>query len=296
MSEPETHDDATIPAPSRPPLGLRAGGVAIAGLAVGLRLIEPDGPLALASWGAGMLVLALALFGGSGGARIVANLGASKTHPPDTDIEPSTLQPVRILGFGSAAIGGIGVLWVLDGVRLATAATGAWWVVVAGATGLLTAGIWSAVLDQTPAALRVEPPQSAARRRLIALAVAAALLAEVAIPATYYFGDDRFDERFAWRMFSDVRVYRCQLGAYDIDDGRATPVNLPATIHVAWINTMRRSREGVLRRYLRWRCDVEDIDGARVVNQCRTPEGESVPRVVREIDCGSGHVTSVEVE
>ena len=91
-------------------------------------------------------------------------------------------------------------------------------------------------------------------------------------------------------------MYQCQLSAYDIEDGRGAPVNLMSTVHVAWINTMRRGREGVLQRYLRWRCETTDVDGARVLNQCRTPAGEPVAPLVREIECATGHLTSVDIE
>jgi len=295
MSEPESNDEMRPPKGNQPPWWwLRGAGLALAALTVGLGFTSSDAAMQLGAWSMGMLGVAVALFGQGPKDAVVSDL---RDEPaPATVVDRAALQPLRILGFGSAAIALIGVAWVLHDVTEGVRATQAWWVVVAGAVGLIAAAIWSAVLDQSPARLRVEPPEDSKRRLLISCAVAAVLIAEIAIPATYYFGDDRFDERFAWRMFSDVRVYQCQLGAYDIHDGRGTPVNLPSTVHVAWINTMRRSREDVLQRFLRWRCEDAVVDGVRIVNQCRTPEGESVPPVVREIECTTGHITSVEVE
>ena len=46
--------------------------------------------------------------------------------------------------------------------------------------------------------------------------------------------------------------------------------SLMQTMHVAWVNTLRRSREGVMRRYLTWRCDNADVAGARVENRTST--------------------------
>jgi len=289
MSEPES-----TPL-NLPPWWPRAAGAGLVVVALAMRLFAPDGPMALVSWGAGMFGLAFALFGVESGKAIVGRLAPAK--PETTPVEPSALQPVRILGFGSATIGCVGVGWVIsdivgDGVH----ATNAWWVVVAATLGLVATGIWSATLDQEATPLRVPTPETPNHRRAIGVGVAVALLAQIAIPSTYYFSEDRFDERFAWRMFSDVRVYTCRLGAYDVQDGQRTPVRLPSVIHVAWINTMRRSREGVLQRYLTWRCETEEIDGAQIVNQCRTPENEAVPPVVRALECGTGEITAVGVE
>ena len=97
-------------------------------------------------------------------------------------------------------------------------------------------------------------------------------------------------------MFSAVRVYRCDLGAFDLNDTRVTPVDLAHTIHVAWVNTMQRGREGVIQRYLTWRCETAEIDGARVTNRCVTPEGQRVPDLIREIDCSNGELRAVEVQ
>ncbi len=289
MSEPEP-DDGPRPRRGRlPRWWLRGAGAALLAGAIVARLA---GERSLISWGVGLLGLALAAVG-PGVATPAEDLPAPSPAAPTAD-------RTRVARIAIAALGAVVFLYGLARVTLVALAqeraSGEWWPVVAGAALLVVAAIATAIADPAPAALRVPPPRATVTRALVVGGILAALATQIAIPATYYRGEDRFDERFAWRMFSAVRVSRCQLGAFDLDEGRATPVPLGRTIHVAWINTMERGREGVIRRYLGWRCANAEVAGARVVNRCTTPEGQRVPDLVREVDCASGQLTSVVVE
>lgn len=66
---------------------------------------------------------------------------------------------------------------------------------------------------------------------------------QLLFPLRYYLGDDPFDERFAWRMFSPVRLVQCDVRLLDAD---RQAINLPSRIHVVWINLLRRARLQVL--------------------------------------------------
>ena len=68
------------------------------------------------------------------------------------------------------------------------------------------------------------------------------LLSQILLPLSYYVSDREYDERFAWRMFSPIRMVRCQL-AYTADGAE---VPLSAEFHSAWITLMQRGREGVV--------------------------------------------------
>ena len=69
---------------------------------------------------------------------------------------------------------------------------------------------------------------------------------QVGLPAAYYVGDDPFDERFAWRMFSPVRLARCTVEAFDATDGSLAPIRLSRELHVVWINLLKRARPAVI--------------------------------------------------
>lgn len=290
MSEPSPDDGDARPGRGRlPPWWLRAAGLALLAIGAGL---GAAGVIPLAAWGAALLGLSMAAFGGA------PPRGVDPVPPPPEAKAPAA-GPARTARIGLAAAAGILLLYGLARVTLVFLdegrASDEWWPVVLGAGLLVAAAIWAAVAEPRPTPVRVEPPEHAGLRAALVAGIVAALAIQVAVPMTYYLGEDRFDERFAWRMFSAVRVYRCDLNAFDLDDGRATPVPLGRTIHVAWINTMQRGREGVIQRYLTWRCAHAEVGGARVVNRCTTPEGEQVPDLVREIDCASGELRAVEV-
>jgi hypothetical protein len=70
---------------------------------------------------------------------------------------------------------------------------------------------------------------------------------QIVAPLHYYtVREDKHDERFAWRMFSTVRMLDCQplSGAMFTVDGKAVPMG--NTFHEAWIKLAERGREVVL--------------------------------------------------
>jgi hypothetical protein len=90
--------------------------------------------------------------------------------------------------------------------------------------------------------------------------IAAFLLAQIALPLDYYVARrDPHDERFAWRMFSPMRLARCQ-PRFAVDE---QPVNLGALFHEAWIELAERGRFVVVEAMAAHLC--EQHPGARVV-------------------------------
>jgi hypothetical protein len=73
--------------------------------------------------------------------------------------------------------------------------------------------------------------------------IAAFLLVQALLPLDYYcVRRDFHDERFAWRMFSPMRMTKCRL-AVTVDK---QPVDLGATFHEAWIEIAQRGRATVI--------------------------------------------------
>lgn len=105
------------------------------------------------------------------------------------------------------------------------------------------------------------------------------LLAQLLIPLRYYTSSDPFDERFAWRMFSGVRVTRCRSIAFeDGEDGRTVRITLTGsskgpygTLHPAWERLLERGRPAVIRKFLRSRCDHPGVARVRLANRCVLP-------------------------
>jgi hypothetical protein len=73
-------------------------------------------------------------------------------------------------------------------------------------------------------------------------AIAAFVVVQLALPATYYLRHDRHDERFSWRMFSTMRMATCSIAMRRAGQ----PVTLGAEFHEAWIELAKRGRQTVV--------------------------------------------------
>jgi hypothetical protein len=94
------------------------------------------------------------------------------------------------------------------------------------------------VLDKIP---HLGPLLATWRGRLIVLVVVSQLL----IPLTYYTTRrDPHDERFAWRMFSPMRMAQCT-PEMRVDGKR---MELGGEFHEAWLETAKRGRFVVLEK------------------------------------------------
>ncbi len=101
------------------------------------------------------------------------------------------------------------------------------------------------------------------------------LLVQIGLPLRYYLRPEApgsgYDERFAWRMFSPIRMLRCQV-AYT-HDGQA--VQLERRIHSAWITLLKRGRPSVIEGVSRALCR-EDGPTLSLELSCREQGGERV--------------------
>lgn len=114
--------------------------------------------------------------------------------------------------------------------------------------------------------------------------IVAYLALQLGLPLRYYLDQDPYDERFAWRMFSAVRMTPCQLAVAErVDGGAWSQPRLNEQVHVVWIELMTRGRRDVLRAYARSRCEVLGASGGRpevrISLSCALPDG-SVDRPV----------------
>lgn len=147
-----------------------------------------------------------------------------------------------------------------------------------------------------------EPPQAReawlTRSRINGLIVVI-LLAQLLIPLRYYLGfAEGDDERFSWRMFSTVRLQRCEMTVSDQHVGSdvKVPVQLKPILQVAWISVLQRYRPSVVEGFLRFRCEGEGIAAAHYERRCVAPDGTSLPPNVLEMDCASGVMRDLSQE
>jgi hypothetical protein len=108
----------------------------------------------------------------------------------------------------------------------------------------------------------------------------------LAIPLRYYAADDPYDERFAWRMFSAVRVQACQVRVVETRDGAERPIALMEVLPAPWSALLERNRPAVVDRFLHARCEAhEGTTRVRFHNECRDATGDPLPPIERELDC-----------
>jgi hypothetical protein len=98
------------------------------------------------------------------------------------------------------------------------------------------------------------------RGRLILAFVTLQLL----LPLAYFARKDPHDERFAWRMFSPMRMARCTPSA-TIDD---VPFNLGGEFHEAWLELASRGRFTVIEAMGARLCDKHPDKEVRISIDC----------------------------
>jgi len=98
------------------------------------------------------------------------------------------------------------------------------------------------------------------------------LAAQVGLPLHYYLlraePPASYDERFAWRMFSPVRMLKCE---YRYAIGGET-VSLGSRVHVAWSSLIKRGRAQVAQAVGEHLCAEGRPVTVRL--RCKVPGGE----------------------
>lgn len=115
---------------------------------------------------------------------------------------------------------------------------------------------------------------SSPRNRKAVVFIHIFLAVQILAPLSYYsIRADRNDERFAWRMFSSVRMLRC---AVEFRTGpEAKPVvNLEGIFHQVWVRLAQRGRLEVIDAMARELCAREGDDPeVRVRVSCQRVDG-----------------------
>lgn len=96
------------------------------------------------------------------------------------------------------------------------------------------------------------------------------LVLQLLLPLTYYtVREDRFDERFSWRMFSDVRMVKCQAGF----NRGGTGVTMSQEFHMAWNTLVQRGRGDVIDAVGQELCEGARGKPVKVRLECRMADG-----------------------
>lgn len=100
----------------------------------------------------------------------------------------------------------------------------------------------------------------------------------VVTPLAYYTTrEDSYDERFAWRMFSPIRMVRCKV---DLQVGDPpSSINLYKEFHEAWLTIAQRGRMAVLRSMVERVCAENPGQPVRLHLPCRQVDGKVVDAI-----------------
>jgi hypothetical protein len=124
------------------------------------------------------------------------------------------------------------------------------------------------------------------------LVAAAWVVAHLVIPLRYYLGDDPHDERFAWRMFSAVRLQACSVDVEEtvVRNGirRRERLDLTRVLPATWTALLQRRRKAVSEELLDRRCAQAGIREVHLTHRCVDPSGRMQPPVVQTKGCGEG--------
>jgi hypothetical protein len=120
------------------------------------------------------------------------------------------------------------------------------------------------------------------------------VLVQLAIPASYYVARaDRDDERFAWRMFSAVRVKKCKVSITEVRrDGRRLPVDLKHAFHSAWAHALERGRKRVIQAALEGRCQQGGVAEALFERRCQDAARRPLPAESARMHCDEGRIVT----
>ena len=97
------------------------------------------------------------------------------------------------------------------------------------------------------------------------------LLIQMLLPLRYYtISDNPYDERFAWRMFSPIRMLSCD-PQFRLDGER---LQLETEFHTAWITLLKRGRPAVVEEAGRHLCERYPEREVTFYYRCRELNGE----------------------
>ena len=118
------------------------------------------------------------------------------------------------------------------------------------------------------------------------------LAVQIALPLTYYnLRRDKYDERFAWRMFSSVRTLQCKVEVIERDkNGAGQKVDPSRIVPGTWVKHLQRAQPRVVAHYLESRC-TPDMQQVVMTRSCRNTDTSRGPSSRWFLDCHTGELS-----
>ncbi|MCE9590274.1 MAG: hypothetical protein K8S99_07100 [Planctomycetes bacterium] len=149
-------------------------------------------------------------------------------------------------------------------------------------------------MPQDPAPVARTP--DALQRRWIGVAVALFLLAQLLLPLRYYLSPPTSDERFAWRMFSSVRMRDCTARLYETieRDGKTIEEPVPPATLAHWRDLLDGNRPEVVEAVMRSFRRRPGVRAVRFELKCRGVDGRELPTEGWVMESADGSPRRVE--
>lgn len=130
------------------------------------------------------------------------------------------------------------------------------------------------------------------RGRWVMIFVSVFLLAQLLLPLRYYLGSQTTDERFAWRMFSSVKMRDTQATLYETieKDGKRVERVVPSGMLNNWQNLLDQGRPDVVEKMMRWLAGRPEVVAVRCELRGKSPDGSEVEPMVWRLDRATGRI------
>lgn len=149
------------------------------------------------------------------------------------------------------------------------------------------------VAEQPPAPPQ-EPP-ARAPSRWVGLFILFFLAAQLLLPLRYYLNAPTNDERFAWRMFSSVRLRDNAARLYETieQDGNTLERPIPAGLLAPWQSALDSNRMDVTEKVMRRHCEQAGVLSVRYELSSKDVSGNPLPTQQWRLDRG-GELRRIE--
>lgn len=147
----------------------------------------------------------------------------------------------------------------------------------------------------------IAPPPPGRARLIISLLIVTYLLLQLAVPTSYYLGNNPSDERFSWRMFSDLWHFHktCIASIVEtvaVSGADDTPslreVDLQRTLHPTWVKRLAWDWRLVVEKFLRTRCESDpSVTEVQFIQRCSAAAESRIPSVNLRLTCRTGTFT-----
>ena len=134
-------------------------------------------------------------------------------------------------------------------------------------------------------------------RRLIGAGILLFLISQIAIPLSYYFGDEPTSERFAWRMFSsiDLSTWDAHVFATMEQNGAMAQQEIPLEVYLqeSFVKAVQKAQLDIIEAFMRRLCQQPGVREVRFEAFGKLPSGKAMAPVRLLLRRGDQHVRRV---